>query len=631
MAHCARLTLLLAAVCIGLPAAAVGQSLPYQVTVEPVAENRELGAAIESVSNLVSLEGEPPPGPAGLIRRARSDAERLDSVLRSFGHYRGRVSILVAGRPLDDPDLLEALGQLYDTGAVLEPVALTISVAPGPLFTIEEITLQPAVFEPAPSELDGTVSSLPPIDPAILGVSVGDPARAERVLQAERRIVAHLRDQGYPFAEVPSRRTVVDFAADSMRVTYHVAPGPAATLGPVSFVGLASVDEDLVAGRVPFEPGDPYAPARLEALRAALAGLDVFTTIRVTPADRLTNARQLPITVTVQERPPRFVGFGVDFATSEGLGASAFWGHRNLFGGAERLRIEGEVGRLLENDVGDTEYALSAEFQKPDFLMPNQRLIMEAGLTAERTDAFDREAVVASVGVERPLTPVLTVGAGLSFTQQQVTDDGDERDFTLVGIPLSLRLDTTDDILNPTSGIRMAASATPYPTALGSFDNLIVGDVSASTYIDFGTDGDTVLAGRGRLGLLFGPGTLDVPANLRFFAGGGGSVRGFDFQSIGPEDESGDPFGGRSLLTFGLEIRQRVFGDWGIVGFVDGGNVYDTSVPNFEDTLRFGAGVGVRYYTDFGPIRLDIGTALNPEDEDNQPPVSVYISLGQSF
>jgi translocation and assembly module TamA len=590
----------------------------YEVAVEPVEDADALTAALENASNLVSLGEEPPPGPAGLIRRARSDLERLRSVLHSFGHYRGTVSIAIAGRPLDDPELLDALGER--TGE--EPVEVAISAEPGPLFTVEEVALRPA---------EGAEEPLPEIDRDALGLAPGDPARAEPVIRAERRIVAQLRRQGYPFAEVPSRRAVVDFSADTMRVTYTVAPGPPARLGPVSFRGLEDVDRDLVADRVPFEPGDPYRPAKLDELRDALSQLEVFSTIRIAPADSLNEEGQLPIAVEVQERLPRFVGFGVNFATSEGLGARAFWGHRNLFGGAERLRIEGEVGRLLENNLGDTEYAFSVNFQKPDFLSLGQRLIAEAGGTAERTDAFDREAVFASVNVDRPITPQLNVTAGLSFTQETVTDGGEEEDFTLVGIPLGVRFDNTDNLLNPTEGVRVNAALTPFPSALGSFDDLLIGDFSGSTYYDFGTEGDTVLAARGRLGMLFGPGTSDVPANRRFFAGGGGSVRGYDFQSIGPEDEFGDPFGGRSLVTVSLEVRQRVYDSWGLVGFVDGGNVYDSSLPDFEDTLRFGAGLGVRYYTDFGPIRIDLATPLNPEDDDDQPPVSVYISLGQSF
>jgi translocation and assembly module TamA len=590
---------------------------PYEVSVEPVEDAEDLTAALENAANLVSLAEEPPPGPAGLIRRARSDLERLRSVLESYGHYRGRVDITIAGLPLGDPDLLQTLSRREGE----EPVQVTISADPGPQFTIEEVVLQP----PAGG------GPLPDIDRAALGIAAGDPARAEPIIRAENRLVGQLRERGHPFAEVPSRRAVVDFSTNTMRVTYTVAAGPQATMGPVSFQGLEDVNERLVRNRIPFEPGDPFRPGRLDALRSALSELEVFSTIRISPADRLNDEGQLPLTVELQERLPRFVGFGVNFATSEGLGATAFWGHRNLFGGAERLRISGEVGRLLENDLGDTEYALNIDFQKPDFLQPYQTLIAEAGATAERTDAFDREAVFGSVGIERPVTPELTLGAGLSFTQETVTDAQGERDFTLVGIPLTLRYDNTDNLLNPTEGFRARVDLTPFPSAIGSFDNLLIGDVSGATYYDFGTDGNTVLAGRARVGMIFGPGTSDIPASRRFYAGGGGSVRGYDFQSIGPEDQFGDPFGGRSLVTINLELRQRILDSWGLVGFVDGGNVYDSSLPDFEDTLRFGAGVGVRYYTDFGPIRLDLATPINPESDDDQPPVSVYISIGQSF
>ena len=208
---------------------------------------------------------------------------------------------------------------------------------------------------------------------------------------------------------------------------------------------------------------------------------------------------------------------------------------------------------------------------------------------------------------------------------------GDEDEFLLVGLPLSLTYDITDDLLNPTQGIRLSLTTTPFPQAIGSSLNMVRSRLSASGYHDFSDGGDTVLAGRVIVGTLFGPETGDVPADRRFYAGGGGTIRGYDFQSVGPQDAFGDPLGGRSMLATSLEMRQTLFGDVGLVGFVDGGTVYDTSVPDFEERLRFGAGVGVRYYTDFGPIRFDVGVPINPEDRSDQPPVSVYISLGQAF
>ncbi|NBC32187.1 MAG: BamA/TamA family outer membrane protein [Alphaproteobacteria bacterium] len=586
----------------------------YEVTL-PELEDAQLAGAIEDASNLLALQEEPPPGPTGLVRRARADVDRLRQVLRSLGYYEGTVSIALGGVPVGDAAVFDAV----DEASEESPAQAEIGIEPGPRFTIGRLTLEqpeaPAVT----------------IDRAELGVAPGDAASAQAVLSAQNRLVRQMREQGHPFAEVADRTAVVDYATDEMEVTYRLAPGPRADLGPVTFEGLEHVNRDFLQRVVPFDPGTPYRPGRVDDLRGDLSNLGVFRSVRVDPAPELTEDGELPLVVTVEERPRRVIGFGLSFATSEGIGARAYWGHRNLFGNAEELTINGEVGRIAENTGLDIERSLTFDFRKPHFRRRNQTLLAAAGYVFEAPDAFEREAFTASATLEREITPQLRVGAGLTFSAQTVEEDGEEEDFLLIGIPLSVTYDVTDNLLNPTEGYKVSLTTTPFPQALGSSLNMVRSQLTASAYYDFSDEGDTVLAGRVMVGSLFGPETSDVPADRRFYAGGGGSVRGYDFQSIGPQDASGDPLGGRSLFATSLELRQTIFGDVGLVGFVDGGNVYDTSVPDFDETLRFGAGIGVRYYTDFGPIRFDIGVPLNPENRSDQPPVSVYLSLGQAF
>lgn len=623
---CPRLRIRASAVLLGLvtgvltmlaAAPMAWSAVPYEVVL-PELQDDELAGALEAASNLVTLQDDPPPGPTGLVRRARADLDRLRQVLRSLGYYEGTVSIALDGVSLDDPAVFDAVADASEDN----PARAEITIEPGERFTIGQLTIEQPE-DPAAPEVA--------IDRDALGVSEGNPATAQSVLSAQNRLVRQMREQGHPFAEVADRTAVVDFATREMEVTFSLAPGPRAELGPVSFEGLDHMNRSFLERVVPFEPGTPYRPARVDELRSELSGLGVFQSVRVDPARELNAEGELPLVVTVEERPLRVIGLGLSFATSEGLGARAYWGHRNLFGNAEDLRIEGEVGRIAENTGLDIERSLSVNFSKPHFRRRNQTLIAAAGYIFEAPDAFEREAITAQATVEREITPQLRVGAGLTFSAQTVTEDGEEDEFLLIGIPLTVSYDVTESLLNPIGGYRIDFATTPFPQAIGSSLNMIRSRLSASAYYDFSDEGDTVLAGRVIVGSLFGPETSDVPADRRFYAGGGGSVRGYDFQSIGPEDEDGDPRGGRSLFAASLELRQTVFGDVGLVGFVDGGNVYDTSLPDFEETLRFGAGIGVRYYTDFGPIRFDIGVPLNPENRSDQPPVSVYISLGQSF
>jgi translocation and assembly module TamA len=359
--------------------------------------------------------------------------------------------------------------------------------------------------------------------------------------------------------------------------------------------------------------------------------------VRVVTADAVAPDGSLPVRVTVAERPPRFVGFGVVYSTTDGLAVNGYWGHRNLFGQAERLRLEASAGGIEIGDFGDDfvdeiDYRVRLTFLKPDFLTTDQDLRVELQALAERPEAFEREAVEGTIAIDRRLNDEITLGAGVTAVVERVreNDEAESETFTFIGLPLTAAFDNTDDALDPTEGVRLRLATTPFPEFLGSSQDLLVNRIDASAYADFGTDGRFVLAGRTALGsLLGGDDTLDVPASRRFYAGGGGSVRGYAFQTIGPQDELGDPIGGRSLFEASLELRYRITDTIGIVPFVDAGAVYDSEFPDFSEDLQIGAGLGGRYYTGFGPLRLDVALPLNKREEDDA--FAVYVSLGQAF
>ena len=593
---------------------AVAQPVAYRTTIEGV--DGELRQAIADSATLVALQEEPTPTLAALIRRAEDDVDRVISALRAFGYYLGTANITIGGLSPRDPGLAEALA------AQSGPLAVNVAVAPGPVFTVAALDLAVA---------EGSVEPLPSgIDRAALGIAVGDPARSDAILEAESRLATQMRRLGFPFARVADRRAVVDFATRTMEVTYLLAAGPEADFGDIGFDGLQQVDRDLLLSLAPFAPGDPYRPGALAEYRSALSGLGVFNSVRVRGAEALDPDGRLPVTVTVSERKRRFIGFGADYATSEGFGANAFWGHRNLFGSAERLRLGLEVARIGENSADDYSYGGTLSFRKPAFLLPNQDLLADLELRDESLDAFQRTGADASVGLERRLSETLSVNAGLSLEYEEVTDNEEVTDqFTFVGFPLRLRWDDTDDLLDPTEGARITAAFTPYFEALGSSQDLYRLRTSGSAYYDFGSDGDTVVAGLVGLGVLAGPALDEVSSPKRFYAGGGGTVRGYDFQSVGPLDADGDPISGRSLFHFSLELRQRAFGDVSLVPFIDGGTVFESEYPDFSEELRYGAGIGIRYATGVGPLRFDVAVPLNGRETDDS--FAIYVSLGQAF
>ena len=593
---------------------ALAQPVDYATSI--VGAEGELQQAIADSATLVALEGEPAPALVALVRRAEDDIDRVTRALRAFGFYLGTVEITIAGLPTGASGLAEAVAEADG------PVEVAVTVEPGPQFTIASITLLNAA--------DETPSLPEEIDRSGLGVEVGGPARSDAILAAEAALARNMRALGYPFATAPDRRAVVDFDTRTMDVTYLLAFGPAAEFGTIAFEGREQVDGDLLLGLAPMQPGDPYDPARLSEYRTALSGLGVFDSVRVRGGQALDADGRLPVLVSLVERKRRFIGFGADFATSEGFGVNGFWGHRNFFGGAERLRLGFEVGRIGENTADDYDYAGTLSFRKPAFLRPEQDFLFDIDAREENLEAFDRTGINVTAGLQRRLSETLTVDAGLSFEYERVVDNNEETDrFTYVGIPLNLRWDRTDNLLNPTEGTRLSVGFTPYLEALGSTQDLFRARATGSAYYDFGTDGDTVIAGLVGIGAAAGENVEDISADKRFYAGGGGTVRGYDFQSVGPLDADDDPLGGRSLFHFSLEVRQRVFGDFSLVPFIDGGTVFDAEFPDFSEDLRFGAGIGIRYDTGFGPLRLDVAAPLNRRDRDDA--VAFYISLGQAF
>lgn len=598
-----------------VPGALSAQGVRYDATIAAV-EDGDLTAALEASSNLVALEDEPVSGIAGLIRRARADSDRLTQALRAFGYYNGDVTVRIATFDLNDPALAASMGD----AAPDAPVEVLLIVRPGPVYRVAEIDLKGA---------DGGDPAVP-IDRAALPLAVGDPARSALILEAEEQLVAQMRAEGHPFAAVPGREAVVDHATREMFLTWTLDAGPAATLGSVAVEGLERVDESFVRQQVPYRIGEPYDPEQIETLRDNLTEAGVFSSVRIEPADALDGEGRLPVTVTVLERDRRFVGFGADYSTTEGFGANAYWGHRNLFGGAESLRLEGEVSRIGQSsDVGGMDYRLNLDFRKPDLFLRGQDLVSSLTALSENPDAYERQAVLGAIGLEREISDTITAGAGLSFEYAEITEDGVTDQFFLVGVPLSVAFDTRDDLLDPAEGTRIDLSLTPYPTLLGSSRNLVIARTTATAYEDFGTDGKAILAGRISLGSLFGESLENVPADKRFYAGGGGSVRGYEYQGVGPREPDGDPLGGRSLFEASLELRYKVTESIGIVPFVDAGGVFESSIPDFSEEVRFAAGIGGRYYTGFGPIRLDLAFPLNPEEDDDA--FAFYVSLGQAF
>jgi len=585
----------------------IADPLSYTVTVEMTGGGPALEAKLENVSSLVQDADQPVSGSLGLLAKARSDREQIVAALYQEARYDGVVEISVGGRPLDEfpPDA--------DLGSGPVPVAVTVDA--GGVFTLGAV------------QLNGDAAGL---SPATFGLIPGGEAGSDAILKAENEIVARLKEEGRPLARVTSRDVIADHATNTLDVALTVSAGPIAGYGDTLVSGTEQVDRDFTGYMAGLPRGRIYSPRDLEDARERLRGLEVFSSVTVREVESLDVNGAIPIAVEVSERKMRYYGVGGTLSNTEGLGLEGYWGHRNLFGRAEKLRVEGSVGRIGEaSGLGDLNYSSAVMFEKPGVIGPDGRFFANLRAVAEHPDAYDRFSIRGGVGLAYEFTRSQSASVELAVDYSDIEDvfNPDGARHLLVSVPLNYVFDNRDDVLNPSSGFRAAAFVEPtYDTIGGATFVKLRGDVSAYRAVDEAAR--FVIAARAAAGSIIGAGLSEIPADRRFYVGGGGSVRGYAYQGIGPRDLDGRPTGGRSFAETSLELRIAINDRLGIVPFVDGGSVSESEFPDFSG-FKTGAGIGIRYLTPFGPLRLDAAVPLNKGPDD--PDFGIYAGVGQAF
>jgi len=585
-------------------------SIAYEVTL-PETGDEALNEAIRRASALEQLRERAPVDAFGLVSRALAATENMRDAMRSEGYYSGTSRITVAGETPDTPGLAERLEQWRGPG----PVPVVVSVEPGPRYSLATVRVQ---AEPPGTPLGAAGDT---------GLEIGSPARAEPILEAESRMTTALLDSGHPFATI-RRRVTVDPDTDRMEVTFFVHPGPRAEFAVPSVTGEKRTSSELLAEVVRPLAGQVYSPEALAETRRNLLGLGVFSTVRSRAADRLNAEGLLPVTFTVLERPLHAVGFSAAYETRYGPTFSTYWEHRNLFGGAERLRLEAELNRLgTTGDINETGGKIGASLRTPWFAGRNQTLTFDIAGVRERLDAYDRDAFTLSALLDRTISPRLSFGFGPQVEFSRVTQDDVTTNYQLFGVLGQARWSDVDDRLNPSQGVRAALLVNP-TYSLSNSSSFTRIRAQASTYFDLSGSQSTILALRGVVGSIVGGSYGQVPPDKRFYAGGGGSVRGYDYQSIGPRTADNEPAGGLSLVEGSVELRQRVSGPWGMAAFIDAGSVTTDVTPEFRD-MKVGVGLGLRYLTAIGPLRADVAVPLDKEPGNSA--FGLYIGIGQAF
>ena len=568
----------------------------YQTEITGV-EDSELADLLEKVSELKTLEDRPPVSEEALRRRADRDLGRLADAAHSLGYWDAGFS--------------------YDINAEVDPAKITVTVEPGPLYHVASVKVVGSDRQPLPL----------PQDEKKLPLNPGDPARTAPVVETETALLAALGSSGHPFAKVEDRHVEIDKATETMEVTYTLDPGPVMRFGPVAIEGLERLNPAYVEGRLRWRRDDIYDASKVAETRRALIETGLFSTVEITPTADPEHPGEVHMTIDATERVHRTIGAGLAYNTSQGFGARAFWENRNLFGNAENLRLSAEVGQQLD--------AFRANFRRPDFFAIDQDFLATVEIANDNPVAYRTRRALATAGLERRFGRMLTGGVAFEIEKANVVQLADvnprtgSQRYELAGVPAYIKLDTSDNLLNPTTGYRAQLSVTPAHTFSGSNLTFVTSFISGSTYWALGSEDRAILAGKIALGSLDGVPLSQLPSDQRIYAGGGGSIRPYGYLMAGPLAPNNVPIGGRSSLVLNLEARVKITDTIGIVPFFDAGSYYDNPAPQLSHTLLYGVGLGLRYFTAFGPLRLDLATPLHKRNGDS--PIQVYISLGQAF
>ena len=558
----------------------------------------------ERIEEAVGEVGEAPANRFQARRRARAAAENALAVLRSEGYYGAEIEDDVQGE---------------------SPPIPVISITPGPRFAIADPQVEWIVPEPDPNAREQAA--------LILNLPAGEPGRATDVLAAEGRVVARLSELGYPDAVAGQRRVIVNHAAGTLQPTFRIAAGLAVLLDGVLLQTEGQTNRAWVEELAPWSPGERYTPEAVAELERRLLETGVYDSVSIAlaPQEETTTAGLRPVVVSLSDQPRRVLEAGAGFSTSEGAGVDALWTWRNRLGRADTLTFD---FRLAEIDS-----RVGVELSLPHWRQPGRTLVMGAYALDEDTRAYDRRVGGARIDVRQRIgaTSFVSLGAAVEGGEYGELDVNDltvpltsiERNLAILTLIASGYMDYSDDPLDPSKGWRISADLQPTAvTGDGSFVFLRA-TAQASVYVPVEDEGRTVVAGRVRLGSITGASGNDLPADRRFYSGGGGSVRGFEYQGVGPQFEDGTPVGGSSLFEANIEVRRRnIWRDLGAAIFIDAGSVGTDATPDFSD-IRYSVGAGVRYDLPFGPIRADIAIPLDRRDTD--PDFQIYISIGQAF
>ena len=590
------------------------EEAPAVAAPNPEVDGPNLVKGMQKLSQLVRLHETPPDGELGLEMRARQDVDAALKYMASEGYYDGAADFGMS-IPQDGK------------------ASVTIYMRPGRRYVVGDISIIFTPYPEIPAQLAKKKNFLFAPD-RLPRIRKGRPVTASEVLESVQKLPVRLHNNGFPDARIVGEYYYLDRSRKTLNILVEIEPGAPATFGKVVFYGESSVSGEYLAKHVPWTLREPvlWDERKVDRYVAHLRRTGLFSNVTLVnekdrgPADNNGSISQKNIGIALEDAKHRTVGGMLRYETDTGLGAEAHWEHRNLFGSGEKLS--------LTAPYTSTNRGLEMEFRKPAFITRTQLFRVKASAMDETSDAYERTGVNAEAGLVRFWNRHWITFSGLfTDTGWLKNNEHDRQAYTIYCSDLRLRRDTRDNRMNPVSGSKADLRIKPMSGQYSGDFSAVGTEFSLTGYwAPFkrrsGRPSDKlVFAGKAGFGAFNGAQLRNIPSTQRYFLGGMDTVRGYGYQQIGPMDSNGDPTGGRSYQLINLEARYKLTDSLGLVGFLDGGQLYTSEWPEFNLDMDWGAGIGVRYYTPIGPVRFDVAMPLKEED----PPVQFYISIGQSF
>ncbi len=557
---------------------------------------------VQSISLLAKVINLPTSSDVEILAAAQADYQRIILTLYESGYYNASINIRINGR--------EAAGYSpFDKIGTVKSAEITVNEGRVFLFGAAKITPLPEAIKLSPEFASGQI------------------ARSPVIGKATDVAINGWREHGRPKAKISGQNLTADHAASRLDVRIQIEPGSAAKFGTLIVTGNERMRPNRIRKITGLPEGEIFTLSELRKAADRLRETGIFSSVRLIEADEISAEGYLDVTADVVETKLRRIGVGASISTDEGASFEGYWLHRNLQGGGEQLRFDANVSGIAGETSG-VDYEIGATLIRPATFTPDTRAALNVNFGRDVEPNYTLQDFSIGLNFDHRFSDTLTGSFGVAYSNIDTVDVFGQRNFSLLNFPIGVANDTRNDRLSASDGFFLSLDISPFLDLKETHSGARV-TFDGRSYKGLGAEKNTVLAGRLQFGSLIGPDLQNVPSDYLFYSGGGGTVRGQDFQSLGVTLPGGQTVGGKSFVGISAELRTPIKNKLDGVLFADFGYIGRNSALGTNGDSHAGMGFGLRFKTGIGPIRFDIAVPANRGSKlDN---LNFYIGIGQAF